>query len=107
MNIIKLQKKLENFIKFECANHFNNSDGISNYCCLENTENYICIYFPESESESEPESENNNRCGYFEKHVLPIDTDLKYLYELQYIYNEDDKTIKEKFKSKKKTGVIL
>lgn len=94
---IKFQKKLENFIKLECANHFNNSDGISNYCCTENTENYTCVYFSESETQ-------NNRCGYFETSVLPIDTDLKYLYELQYIYNEDEKIIKQRSKSKKRVG---
>lgn len=93
--------ELRRFVKDECANYFLNSDNISNYCCLENTQDYICTYYLNLNEDSE--SQNNNRCGYFEKNVLPMNKDLKYIYDAVFIYKEDasEFTKKQKRLSKK------
>ena len=82
--------ELRRFVKDECANYFLNSDNISNYCCLENTQDYTCTYYLNLNEESESQN-NNNRCGYFEKNVLPMNKDFEVLYNAQIINNDGNK----------------
>jgi len=55
----------------ECANHFGNLNGTSDYCCLEWTPDHRCVYFLE---------EDNPRCRYFEESVLPLDKEIETAY---------------------------
>lgn len=60
-----IEKQIQQLIKDECANYFFKCDNKSNYCCQEWTKDLQCIYF-QTELEQQ-------RCGYFESAVLPID----------------------------------
>lgn len=63
-DLLKEQGKYTN--KFTgCASYDKESNGIKNYCCLENNKENTCVYFL-SEIDFE-------RCAYFESAVLPID----------------------------------
>jgi hypothetical protein len=64
-----------------CANYFAN-DVVKHYCCQENTDGNICVYFQENLE--------NPRCTYFETYLLPIDNNLVAKY-----YNYLDVNIKD------------
>jgi len=64
-----------------CANYFPN-DVVKNYCCQENTDGNICVYFQENLE--------NPRCTYFETYLLPVDNNLTAKY-----YNYLDVNIKD------------
>ena len=68
-------------IQLGCANYFAN-DVVKHYCCLENTEGYVCVYFQEDLE--------NPRCTYFETSLLLVDNNLVAKY-----YNYLDINIKD------------
>lgn len=56
----------------ECASHSRTLNGISNYCCLEATPDFQCVFFTSKEKFP--------RCRYFEQSVLPLDPALEAVY---------------------------
>ena len=68
MNIGKSVKKL---LIRDCANYDEVFNNIKDYCCLEWTKGYRCIFF----------IRENAECGYFEKAVLPMNPQLEALYK--------------------------
>ena len=71
MNIGKSIKKL--VIK-ECANYDEVFNDIKDYCCLEWTKGYCCIFF----------IKENAECDYFERGVLPMNPQLEALYRAEH-----------------------
>ncbi|GAI81974.1 unnamed protein product, partial [marine sediment metagenome] len=71
MNIGKSVKKL---VIRDCANYDEVFNNIKDYCCREWTKDYRCIFF----------IKENAKCGYFEKAVLPMNTQLEALYQAEH-----------------------
>lgn len=67
MNIGKSVKKL---VIRDCANYDEVFNNIKDYCCLEWTKGYRCIFF----------IKENAKCDYFERAVLPRNPQLEALY---------------------------
>ena len=85
MNIGKAVKIL---VTRECANYDEVFNDLKNYCCLEWTKGYRCIFF----------LKENAKCNYFERAVLPNNPQLEALYraehqakEVNYELTKEDK----------------
>ena len=72
MNIGKSVKKL---VIRDCANYDEVLNDIKDYCCLEWTKGYRCIFF----------LKENTECDYFERAVLPMNPQLEALYQAEHI----------------------
>ena len=72
MNIGKSVKKL---VINECACYDEVFNDIKDYCCLEWTKGYRCIFF----------IKENAKCDYFERAVLPTNPQLEALYKAEHI----------------------
>jgi len=72
MNIGKSVKKL---VIRDCANYDEVFNNIKDYCCLEWTKGYRCIFF----------LKENAKCDYFERAVLPMNPQLESLYKAKHI----------------------
>ena len=57
-------------VKKECANYFRDGGVTIDYCCWYDSK---CKYFEDI----------NNRCGYFEQSVLPLDKEYQIVYHAQ------------------------
>lgn len=71
MNISKSVKKL---VIRDCANYDEVLNDIKDYCCLEWTKGYRCIFF----------LKENTECDYFERAVLPMNPQLEALYKAEH-----------------------
>lgn len=71
MNISKSVKKL---VIRDCANYDKVFNDIKDYCCLEWTKDYRCIFF----------LKENAKCDYFERAVLPNNPQLEALYQAEH-----------------------
>jgi len=71
MNIGKAVKIL---VTRECANYDEVFNDIKDYCCLEWTKGYRCIFF----------IKENTECVYFERAVLPTNPQLEALYRSEH-----------------------
>ena len=71
MNIGKSVKKL---VINECACYDEVFNDIKDYCCLEWTKGYRCIFF----------IKENAKCDYFERAVLPTNPQLEALYRAEH-----------------------
>jgi len=71
MNISKSVKKL---VIRDCANYDEVFNNIKDYCCLEWTKGYRCIFF----------IRENAECDYFERAVLPNNPQLEALYRAEH-----------------------
>ena len=71
MNIGKSVKKL---VIRDCANYDKVFNYIKDYCCLEWTKGYRCIFF----------IKGNAKCDYFERAVLPNNPQLEALYRAEH-----------------------
>ena len=71
MNISKSVKKLA--IR-DCANYDKVFNDIKDYCCLEWTKDYRCLFF----------IKENAKCDYFERAVLPMNPQLEALYRAEH-----------------------
>jgi len=71
MNIGKSVKKL---VIRDCANYDEVLNNIKDYCCLEWTKGYRCIFF----------IKENAKCDYFERAVLPTNPQLEALYQAEH-----------------------
>ena len=71
MNISKSVKKL---VIRDCANYDEVLNDIKDYCCLEWTKGYRCIFF----------LRENAKCDYFERAVLPNNPQLEALYRAEH-----------------------
>ena len=71
MNIGKAVKTL---VTRECANYDEVFNDIKDYCCLEWTKGYRCIFF----------IKENAECVYFERAVLPTNSQLEALYRSEH-----------------------
>lgn len=71
MNISKSVKKL---VIRDCANYDEVLNDIKDYCCLEWTKGYRCIFF----------LKGNTECDYFERAVLPMNPQLEALYQAEH-----------------------
>ncbi|WP_155760556.1 hypothetical protein [Clostridium pasteurianum] len=79
INDMKNINKFKRLIIKDCANHFIEQGSINHYCCMIDG---VCLFF---------ENKENERCGYFEEGVLPLDGVL----ERGYYTEIDVKPIKE------------
>jgi len=75
MNIGKSVKKL---VIRDCANYDEVLNDIKDYCCLEWTKGYRCIFF----------LKENTECDYFERAVLPMNPQLEAMYKAEHIAKE-------------------
>ena len=71
MNIGKSVKKL---VIRDCANYDKVLNDIKDYCCLEWTKGYRCIFFIKESA----------KCDYLEKAVLPMNPQLEALYRAEH-----------------------
>ena len=71
MNISKSVKKL---VIRDCANYDEVFNDIKDYCCLEWTKDYRCLFF----------IKENAKCDYFERAVLPMNPQLEALYQAEH-----------------------
>lgn len=70
--LVGIEADVRRLVRGECANHYGEQNGVSDYCCLEpEATRRKCIYVAGGVSE---------RCGWFEKGVLPLNKRLEALY---------------------------
>ena len=87
MNISKSVKKL---VIRDCANYDEVFNDIKDYCCLEWTKDYRCIFF----------LKENAECDYFERAVLPMNPQLEALYIAEHKANVSDYTLTKEDKQR-------
>ena len=68
---MRLHRRLVQLVARLCANHCRQANGIRDYCLLERADGMRCALA----------TSEDGRCGYFEKAVLPTDSELKTMYE--------------------------
>ena len=87
MNIGKAVKSL---VTRECANYDEVFNDIKDYCCLEWTKGYRCIFF----------IKENAECVYFERAVLPTNPQLEALYLFEHQDKIEGRELSNQYKKR-------
>jgi len=87
MNIGKAVKIL---VTRECANYDEVFNDIKDYCCLEWTKDYRCIFF----------IKENAECVYFERAVLPTNPQLEGLYQAEHQAKIEGRELSNQYKKR-------